>query len=116
MDSPLARIQLPRRGKQSNPVSPVPKIIKLPDGREFNTQELLHSTHSKQNYNLRSANPTVPTNAKKTEKYTHKEKIWIAQAQPHEISERYQIKLPSAVVLRNKCRSYHLTQKRLGRE
>jgi hypothetical protein len=111
MDSPLARIQPPSRS-QATPKLELPETLTLPDGREFNTRELLKQTSDSVNYNLRSKNPREPSNSKTTvRKYNDSDWTWMLSATIDAIMTKYRVNNQYAQVLRSKARKLVFKQK-----
>ena len=104
MDSPIARIQPPGRN-QATPRLQLPETLTLPDGREFNTRELLKQTSESTSYNLRSKNPREPSNSKTTvRKYNDSDWLWMLSSTIDEIMIKYRVNNQYAQVLRSKAR------------
>jgi hypothetical protein len=106
MDSPIARIQPPGRN-QATPKLELPKTLTLPDGREFNTRELLKQTSDSVSYNLRSKNPREPSSSKNVvKKYNDSDWIWMLTATIDDIMKKYRVNNQYAQVLRSKARKF----------
>jgi len=106
MDSPLARIQPPNR-TQAAPKLQIPTTLVLPDGREFNTRDLLKQTSESISYNLRSKNPREPSKSKNTiKKYNDSDWVWILTATIDAIMTKYRVNNQYAQVLRSKARKF----------
>lgn len=91
--SPLGRLPV-KRSKVTECKAPIiPEEICLPDGRVFNTKELLKSKSKRESINLRKIR--TPPKEKKTltyhtpRKYTYGERVWIASATPEAVARRY---------------------------
>lgn len=108
MDSPLAKLERPSRTKNRSVTAnlPPPENLVLPDGRTFNTRELLRSRTPSQNYNLRGKDPKKPNNSKQiNKKYQDQDWIWMLTAGIDEIMKRFEVTNQYAQVLRSKARS-----------
>lgn len=108
MDSPIAKLERPSRSKNRSVTAnlPPPENLRLPDGRTFNTRELLKKRTPSENYNLRGKNPARPNNSKKiNKKYQDEDWIWMLTATIAEIMARFEVTNQYAQVLRSKARS-----------
>ena len=104
-DSPLARIQQSRRPSQAQPRLRPPEFLRLPDGRQFCTQDLLSKTTPAQTYNLRNKNQQRPINRRPTAKYTNEDFAWMVDATVEDIQQRYNINATYAMALRARSRN-----------
>jgi hypothetical protein len=106
MDSPLAKIQRPRKTAYKSPPIPIPETLRLPDGREFKTRDLLNKRSGNANYNLRSKSPSQPIKQVVKTKYSASDWVWMATAMPDDIMKRYGVNENYAMVLRTKGRNF----------
>lgn len=104
MDSTLAKIQLPSRS-QAQPRLEPPEFLRLPDGREFCTRDLLKQTTKSVNYNLRSRHPHKPINRQSTKKYHWADYEFMATANIEQIQQRYLVNENYARILKTKSRN-----------
>jgi hypothetical protein len=107
MDTPRKKIQKPSR-PTGQPVLQIPEIIRLADGREFNTQELLRQRSSSDNYNLKSKTPKDPRRARHTRKYLFDDWVFIYTQSIDDIQKRYQINRGYAKILKSKSKQLDL--------
>lgn len=92
--SPLGRIGLPTRTTEARkPI--IPERLRLPDGREFETADLVGRVTRPTNYNLRNKNPHKPL-ARTASKYTLDDHKWIVRATLEDIQIRYKLNENSA--------------------
>lgn len=85
----------------------IPEHIRLPDGRTFDTQELLNQCQRAESYNLRSRTPSKPIvrNRPGNSKYHRDDWIFIRDNSTEQISARYNIVESYARILKNKCQT-----------
>ena len=96
--SPLARVARTSRTTEARrPI--IPERLRLPDGREFDTADLVGRVTKSVNYNLRGRNPHRPL-AKPATKYNSEDHRWILRASLEEIQQRYGLNPSSARQLR----------------
>ena len=97
--SPLGRIQMPHTPRGSRIEMPIPEFLHLPDGRKFNTQELLKQKTKPININLRSGR-IISKNKQSRKptleelnytKYPPKERIWQMTATVEELMLKYSL-------------------------
>lgn len=115
--------------KKTEPDSPIPEVIKLPDGRQFSVKELIKKRTGSRNYNL--LNPEnnklprgfvgsrpIPQPKQQVHilpdgsrsKYSIEEREWQAEATVKQIAERYEMNLKTASVTRYNARKMFKTQ------
>jgi hypothetical protein len=88
--SPLGRVT--RSGRSVEARKPIiPELIRLPDGREFVTADLLRARTRPENYNLRRRNPQQPIAKRGNTKYGPDDHRWILTASLIDIQQRYGI-------------------------
>ena len=103
-DSPLARIQPPRPSTAQPRLTP-PEHIRLPDGRQVATKDLLGQVHNRQNYNLRNKDPHRPVNRPINKRYTEQDLRWMATAEVADIQAKYAVNSAYAMSLRTRARN-----------
>ena len=109
MDSPISKLEKYSRSRSKSVTAnlPPPETLVLPDGRTFNTKELLKKRTRSESYNLRSSEPLRPTASKSVvKKYSDDDWHWMLTATIDEIQQRYQINTQYAQVLRSKARGF----------
>lgn len=109
MDSPIAKLEKYGRTRSKSVTAnlPLPETLRLPDGREFKTRELIKRASKSEHYNLRSKEPSKPTASKSVvKKYADQDWVWMLTATIEEIQNRYQVNNQYAQVLRSKARNF----------
>lgn len=80
--------------------STIPTRLRLPDGREFNTEELLKLANQNKT-NLKRDGTQVKKCAPARAKYTNRETEWIVQASAKDIMLRYGCTVHKAHYIKN---------------
>jgi LysM repeat protein len=95
----------PKRPSVAQPRLRVPDVLQLPDGRQFNTRELLTRRTPSVLHNLRSANPKQPSRGRPaSKKYFQADYEFMARATLEEIQQRYHVTPGYSHVMRSKSR------------
>lgn len=104
------------------PDTPIPDVIKLPDGREFLTKNLVNKIKNRMSYSLLNKTlippkqPRVGSTHCRLKKYSEEDRKWQAEAEVIEIMKAYNMSERTATATRSAARrilglpSLHLTK------
>lgn len=91
--SPLGKLPVKRKKNIKDPPIKLPEVIKLPDGRIVPLSEILKKAKDKEFINLKTKKTSARASSiVKDPKYTLQDHMWIVQATPEEVQERYQLR------------------------
>jgi hypothetical protein len=95
----LPRVRTARREPRT-PDLPIPTVIQLADGREFNVHDLMAARTTPERYNLLTSGKPIPKRMQYNLKYSKADVTWMTQSSIYVIQERYGISLGYARLLK----------------
>jgi len=103
--SPLGKLPIKRKKNIKDPPIKIPDILRLPDGREFVLKDLMVKP-KREFINLRTKTVgTRPNNVCKEPKYSYQDHVWISQADPVEVMNRFELRREYVKTFINRSRA-----------